>query len=107
MVVMKNMFQKFTFLVALLVAGNSSVVLAEGECAISNTQAQLIAVQLIQDTKDSSDLTSIQDRIDSLVTLENDLTDPACAQVAEEINGAARISTALIAQKSINNNLNF
>ena len=105
MVVMKNMFQKFTFVVALLAASNSSAVLAEGECAISNTQAQLMAVQLIQDTKDSSDLNSIQDRIESLVSLENDLKDPACALVAKEFNYAARTSTALIAQKSIQNNL--
>lgn len=100
---MKNMFQKLTFVVALLSAGN---VVAESKCAISSTEAQLMAVQLIQDTKDSADLNSIQDRIDNLVTLENELKDPACADVAEEINGAARISTALIAQKSIQNNIN-
>ena len=98
MVVMKNMFQK-SLVVFSLVVGFSNSALAEASCPISNTQAQLIAVQLIQDTKQShSDFSAIQDRIDAMVTLEDNLTDPACAEAAEEINGAARISSALIAQ---------
>lgn len=103
MVVMKNMFHKLTFVVALLSAGT---VMAEENCSISNTEAQLMAVRLIQDTKDSSDLNAIQDKIEEFLSLENELTGSNCVEAAEEINGAARISTALIAQKSIQNNIN-
>lgn len=98
------MFQKFTLTAALLIAALPSVSLSESGCSISDTQAQIMAVQLIKDTKNASDFEPIEERIDSFLSLESSFSNPECAVVAEELNGAARIATALIAQKSIENN---